>query len=436
MSPHARKLLFWTLICAFFLGGGAVIFYAQGWRLDLATLRLRKVGAIYIHTSPKNAEVLLDGKSIHRSLGLFSDSTLINNLFPKRYNLEAKADGYLDWRATVTVEPSLVSEIKNAILVPAKPQPIIPGEEINDFKIINGQIAAYKNSSGWRIEKVQLSGETISGWDKNSNVLTFDRKNGTYFLNFRDSGRVLNINQVLSRLGVAKPTKIILNGNGSQTLFIFTANSVRLVNPQNYSVRQIAAAKSGESFGETAGDDFTLAWASFNPKNAQSQIWLYDYASGKTQIGKTMSSGKIIKLSWISPRVLGLIQESGEFFIYDGNRDDFIKKAGDAKNATISEKGRLAVLENRSLEIFSDRDGKYWRFNLPRIESVKKLEWYDDFHLFVHYPEEVKFLSLEDGSLENFIPVVQTKAGYFEPASSKFYYLADNGIYYLQFARD
>lgn len=122
MNSSIKNLLFYSLVFLFFTGGTAVVLYAQGWRLDLATLRVKKIGALYIRSYPENARIMLNGKEVERPFRFFDSGTLVNELFPKRYELELTHDGYRPFRVHADVEPSFVTEFKYATLVPARGQ--------------------------------------------------------------------------------------------------------------------------------------------------------------------------------------------------------------------------------------------------------------------------------------------------------------------------
>ncbi len=118
MTRSSRRRLFYALLALFFVLGAGVVLYAQGWRFDFAIGRFDKVGAIYLRTFPADAAILLNGKPVQSQVGFLTRGTLIGDLFPKTYQLKLTAAGYDDWHESVSVLPSLVTELKNAVLVP------------------------------------------------------------------------------------------------------------------------------------------------------------------------------------------------------------------------------------------------------------------------------------------------------------------------------
>ena len=119
MTLQTRRRIFYILVVAFFIIGAGVVGYAEGWRFDFSKWRLEKTGAIYIRSYPTDASIFLDGKPVQNQSGFLSPGTLISDLLPRNYQIALKASGYDPWRENAPVEPSLVVQLKSAVLVPA-----------------------------------------------------------------------------------------------------------------------------------------------------------------------------------------------------------------------------------------------------------------------------------------------------------------------------
>ena len=78
----------------------------------------RKAGGIYVRSYPKTAQITLNGKPVQNQSAFLSPGTFISGLFPKTYTLTLTAAGYDAWTETPQVVPSLVTEMKYAVLVP------------------------------------------------------------------------------------------------------------------------------------------------------------------------------------------------------------------------------------------------------------------------------------------------------------------------------
>ncbi|MCH7951952.1 PEGA domain-containing protein [Patescibacteria group bacterium] len=107
-----RRLLI-TLSTAIVLIAGtyAAIQFAKGYRPNLQTREIQGTGLLVLNSTPKGAQVLIDGK-----LTTATDDTI--NLPPGEYEVEIKKDGYISWKKTLTIQAELVRQA-NARLFPA-----------------------------------------------------------------------------------------------------------------------------------------------------------------------------------------------------------------------------------------------------------------------------------------------------------------------------
>lgn len=135
MTLRTRRKIFYTLVALFFVLGGGVVFYAQGWRLDFSTWHFEKVGGIYVRSYPENASLYLNGKPMANQSGFLSPGTLISDLLPRTYDVSLKATGYDDWEENAAVSPSQVVQFKYAVLVPEKGTPA-PSSTIKQLELV------------------------------------------------------------------------------------------------------------------------------------------------------------------------------------------------------------------------------------------------------------------------------------------------------------
>jgi PEGA domain len=124
MTIRTRRRIFYTLVALFFVVGGGIVGYADGWRIDFQTWRLTKIGGIYIHAFPENASIYLDGKPVQNQSGFLTPGTLISDLLPHTYSVVLKSAGYDDWQENAGVLAAQVIQYKYAVLVPANGTPV------------------------------------------------------------------------------------------------------------------------------------------------------------------------------------------------------------------------------------------------------------------------------------------------------------------------
>jgi hypothetical protein len=433
MTLRTRKVLFYGLVALFLVVGTGVVLYAQGWRLDLSTFKAEKVGAIYIRSYPDDAAIFIDGKSIQNKSGFLSPGTFISNLFPKSYTVTLKEQGYDAWSENALVAPSMVVQMKYAVLVPsnATSVAIIASPTVQSFFEAGGNIIATNASSSailWRGKKI-AAGAIISHSTDLKNFIYQDAA-GSYILYDLTEATTTNLTPVLKSIGAT--TKMIT----SITIDPYDATRVIVQTPQNISaidlsnsddIIDIANATRGQRLQPPLAISQSLfAWTQFNIASDTSQVVIYDKFAGNITDNSLVITGAIKELKWIDGGTLGIVEANGELYRYNVGAEQLAKIADDVRDFYPTNDGtELATLEDNSVEIFSFTTTDYYRFNLPNVAAAQSLAWYkDDTHLFVSYPDHVSLLDLADLSLRNFITVSAVSQG-----SAPFYDVSQNALY-------
>ena len=133
MEKRTRTVLFIICVVIFSLAAPVVVFYSQGYRFDFETKKIVQTGAFYFKVSPRNAEVWLNNK-LKTKTSIFTNSALIENLMPKTYGVEIKKQGYHTWQKNLEIREKQVTEAKNIVLIPEKPNFIIINQTIPEIE--------------------------------------------------------------------------------------------------------------------------------------------------------------------------------------------------------------------------------------------------------------------------------------------------------------
>ncbi len=153
-------MLFYAFCIAFLLLGTGTVLYAQGWRFDVNTWSIKKVGGIFIKIYPRNASILLDGIPVQNASWLLQSGTFINNLFPRTYALTLRKEGFHPWTRHITVTPSFVAEVSNAVLVPRPvPEPSVASNALPAL-VIPSLNAIIATSTRWSARAVNAHGSS------------------------------------------------------------------------------------------------------------------------------------------------------------------------------------------------------------------------------------------------------------------------------------
>lgn len=135
MTKKTRTILFVICVILFALAAPAIVFYSEGYRFDFENRKVVQTGAFYFKVSPRSAEVYLNGKFKDKT-SIFTNSSLIENLMPKTYNIEIKKEGYYAWQKNLVIKEKQVTEAKNITLITQNPHFTIIATttlEINNF---------------------------------------------------------------------------------------------------------------------------------------------------------------------------------------------------------------------------------------------------------------------------------------------------------------
>jgi len=120
MTRRTRKILFFVFLIIFLLVSPTLILYYQGYRFDFEKKILTKTGGLFLNVIPKQVNIYLDGKLIKKT-DFFFGSVLIENLLPKKYQIEVKKEGYSSWKKELEIKEKEVTSAKNIVLFPENP---------------------------------------------------------------------------------------------------------------------------------------------------------------------------------------------------------------------------------------------------------------------------------------------------------------------------
>ncbi len=401
--------MFYVLLALFFVLGAGVVLYAQGWRLDLATWRAEKVGAIYVRSFPADAHITLNGVPITNQSGFLSRGTFVSELFPRTYSLILKKNGYLDWHENAAVLPSFVTEFKYAVLVPSAPTAIATGT-VKDFFVASGETVTQTPDGA-----IQWRGKTVA----RGNIISESTDLKTMLLQNATTG-VASLYNFNTQISTILPTVFWKNNatidpyddtdaiaTNGQTFFLFDGVTA--------TTSAIGRAGKGELFGTASATSPTsIAWTEFRNTSGTTAVILYDRFAKTILESSSTLPGQTRALAWIAGNRWGALQNDGSLYIYDANAGQFKKLADDVRMFTAAtDSSAIAALETKSIEILPLTDAQtYHRFNLPDVANTTELMWYHDAnHLFVVSPGSVSLLDLDDLGLRNFVKVSDTAFG-------------------------
>lgn len=198
MTKKTRTTLFLILLSCFLVIAPSIIFYSWGYRIDFETRRIAKTGAFYFKVWPKSAQIYLipvnnkglaeKENEIVKKTDFFFGAVLVQNLLPKKYEIEIRKNGYLAWKKTLEIKENQVTEAKNIILMPEDIGINLLNRNVDDFfSSADGKILILKeedasNTLSWALKILEpennIKSPLIESKDisKNGEVLILDLK--------------------------------------------------------------------------------------------------------------------------------------------------------------------------------------------------------------------------------------------------------------------
>lgn len=179
-SPHkdykrGRAVLFWVFIIVSIPIAVGLLAYSAGYRFDKQTGTIVETSAIAIHTTPRQANVILNGETQS------STTPFIETLSPGEYTITVQKDGYNTWQKQMTIAPGeslLFPEI--TLLADSEPKAIsVSAASTAKDSVVRELNSAEKNyyeSQGWN------SADSLRAVDGPTSLLIDDVTDTTYFL--------------------------------------------------------------------------------------------------------------------------------------------------------------------------------------------------------------------------------------------------------------
>ena len=124
MNKIIKDSMFIIFIVLFVVLTFFLSLYATGYRVDFKRIlkghALQKTGTLILASTPKGADIYLDGKQTKSSGSIFGDYATtpakVKNLLPKEYLVEVKLDGYWPWEKKMTIYGGQSTYAENIVL--------------------------------------------------------------------------------------------------------------------------------------------------------------------------------------------------------------------------------------------------------------------------------------------------------------------------------
>jgi len=123
-----------------------------------------------VKASPKQVDVQIEEtgsskKTMNEKTDFFFGSLLVENIFPGKYKIEIKKEGYLPWQKILDVKEKEVTGIKNIILFPENKKFSVLAENLNNFWFFPDKkkiIFQEGDKEAWSLKSYDLSNNVKS----------------------------------------------------------------------------------------------------------------------------------------------------------------------------------------------------------------------------------------------------------------------------------
>lgn len=116
MTLRTRRILFFLLLAVFLVLAPLMVVYSLGFTIDFKKKVLVETGSVFLKSRTPQTSVFLNG-ALAKETSFFSGSALLTGITPGTYLIRIEKAGYQPWSRIIAVAPSLVTELRNVLLI-------------------------------------------------------------------------------------------------------------------------------------------------------------------------------------------------------------------------------------------------------------------------------------------------------------------------------
>ena len=435
MTLKTRRLIFYGFCVLFILVGSGVVSYSQGWRVyiencEIEQLRnceinFQKTGAVYVETIPRDVVIKIGNKTFHDKSGILQKGTLISELLPKNYKVEISKDSYLPYYKNIRVQPSLVAELFDIILIP---------EEINDrtrvVSNLKGDVFIEKSNDDKKI------------------ILKNSAKGIYYLYDLNNLSSVLNVSAAFGNFKKEPIVKMSFHPFDSNRFLIATKDGLYALDVSRLQLESVLSS-------------LPTIWTVKNPNvyyikevkcqmlNVKCQALNSYNLVVKTETELTPLPEKIGEIASLdvseNQNYAAVINDGAELYLFNQSDKSFKKIVAHAKKFAFSpDSKKIAVFDGNSrvdiyfLEDYSrgvnKKTGDTIRLAIESSQSLENIFWYkDSIHLLLQYPDHIKFGEIDDRLPLNYFNILNNFSDFFyNQNNNQIYFIRQNSLYSFQ----
>jgi hypothetical protein len=174
-------VFFYVCAVAFLALGTVLVFSARGWSFDFSRARIVSTGALFIKSTPLDAELFINGKEVSRGIGLLSSGTFLDKMRPDNYEIAVAKQGYTTWSKVLSVSSSKVTAATRAVLWPTTLVATTLAKQVDSFWLTGTGIILANSSGTLSVGNRLIRGQVVVAHDQASSKLV-TKEDGVFFL--------------------------------------------------------------------------------------------------------------------------------------------------------------------------------------------------------------------------------------------------------------
>lgn len=383
MTHTLRTKLFVLFVALFCIIGIGLLFYTQGYRVDLATWRIQKTGALYIETSLHPVSIELNNQSYQDKSSFIQRGTFISTVLPKRYRLVIGKEGYASYEKNIAIFPGQVTRLLHILMIP-----------------LNIATTTY----------AQIPGNTIIDSDNGTQLITYDSTKKIYYaVRIATPSTVVNLSSKIAALTRRAILALAFYPQENNRFIAQTQTGLSAIdlgaNTQTLMIPSTSLAwwgvRNNNVYAVTATT--TPAASTSTPPLPAASISVFDLSLAKIAQTYTFSlpvSSTIASADFSSSRA-ALIFKDGSLLVYSLNDGTFTRIADAAKAVAFSPDGSRLLYQDHDGKMFAylfDDDivslnapGKTaLRVGVVEAARISNFSWaLDEYHVLCTYPDKI-----------------------------------------------
>ena len=417
--------------------------------------------------SPTESQISIDDEPM-KTTSAFSyfNNAFIQNLTPEIYDIKISKDGYQDWKKTLRIDPELVTEAQNVVLMPKSIETkrySKDSEKIKKFfyspdkKYLalvkyndkNQTILGVVDLDGGKETEIFISKDIISlelcDWQKDgTKIALYSGDNHSYIIVNTLEGKVQDITPLLQKQFSGKEGMSSMKFGPQNDIFLIGDD--KSLYSLNIATKAILSLSNDVSAIDTDGD---IVYYLSDPGLVFSRAYFN---------GKTLSSNQIIgHIKFKAPKESNfdiVAIDANQIFVHEKSEgllveffgmDSAFRKidesvtdfylSGDKKKVLYRKNGELWAYYNDDIKIqpYKYAGAKELVVKLPK-EEVLSAQWFQtDTHLFYGFSNSVKFTELDNRGVRNTFHIAEfyNPELFYDSIRENLYVLSDEILYLI-----